>query len=559
MGLAVARVAATHRVFAGTADEVQHIAGGIEWLRAGSSLEAFDMWRKQHVWFVMTNPPIARIAVGIGPTLAGTRDTRLRDVLYDGPGYARNLVLARRGILPFLAMLIAVVWWMARRFWGDAAGLAAAAAVSTLPPVLAHAGNATIDLAAAATYLLALLMLLRWLEAPSRARACALGLAFGFALVTKFSALTLLPAGLIVVFHRHHTERTALLPTRPAYAVQLAMATVAAGLCAWAAYRFSFGRPDEIGDPATMRYLVDHCAHGSAARRFLAAVIAVPMPAPQVADSMLALCAANGPGVSASYLLGHITFDGYALFFPLALLVKTPIPFMVLAFWGVRAAVRDTAAGRWRRLAPALVALTILVSVLPSRINIGVRHVLQLYPLMAVYVGPGLASLWRAARPRLGRTLAVGLGAWQLAIPFAAAPDYLPWFNVLAGSHPENVLLDSDLDWGQDLFRLERELEARHIDRVSIAYFGAADVCRHHLPGGRWLRPHDPVTGWIAVSEMYRKGVVGFYYRNGDYCDRAQFVGEAPPDPGQFAWLDAYQPVARVGKSILLYYVPEGQ
>jgi hypothetical protein len=302
------------------------------------------------------------------------------------------------------------------------------------------------------------------------------------------------------------------------------------------------------------------------------------MPAPQIADGMLVLCATNGPAMSASYLLGRITLDGFPLFFPVALLVKTPLPFIALAVLGVRAAVKDqrapsghsgptghpatpaafggALAARWRRLAPVLVALTVLVSVLSSRINIGVRHVLQIYPLMAIYIGPGLAALWRSARQRLGRAVAVALAGWQLAIPFIAAPDYLPWFNALAGRHPENVILDSDLDWGQDLLRLERELAARKVERMSIAYFGISDLCRHHLPPGRWLRPYERVTGTVVISEMYRKGVVGGYYRDGNYCDRSQLTPEAPPDYDQFAWLRAYEPVARVGSSILIYDIP---
>jgi len=53
--------------------------------------------------------------------------------------------------------------------------------------------------------------------------------------------------------------------------------------------------------------------------------------------------------------------------------------------------------------------------------------------------------------------------------------------------------------------------------------------------------------------------VAGFYYRDGDYCDPAKLVTSAPPDPHAYAWLDAYQPVARIGASILLYDVPEGR
>jgi 4-amino-4-deoxy-L-arabinose transferase-like glycosyltransferase len=551
IGVAVARVTATHRVFSATADETQHIAAGIEWLRGG-----FELWHAQRLWHVIGNPPLARIAVGLGPYLEGVRDTRLRDVLYDGRGYQETLVAAREGVLPFLGLLIVLTWWMARRIFGEAGGLFAAVAVSTLPPVLAHGGLATTDVAATATYLLSLLALLRWLEAPSASRALSLGAAFGLAFATKMSVMSLAPAALVVGFHRRRTEGAPLGPRGVFVFGQLALASAAASLVVWAVYRFSFGRPDAIAEPATLRYLIDHCVAGATTRRLVTSAFHLPMPAPEMADGLLVLCAANGPGVSTSYLLGRITQNGFPLFFPLALAVKTPLPFMALAALGIRASMRDQTPERWRRLAPALVALTILVCVLSSRTNIGVRHVLQIYPLLAIYVGPGLTSLWRSARPRAGRAAAVGVGAWQLAIPFAAAPDYLPWFNVLAGPHPENVLLDSDLDWGQDLLRLERVLAERGVQRMSIAYFGPSDLCRHHLPAGRWLRPYERVTGTVVVSEMYLKGVVGPYYRDGNYCDRTQFTPEAPPDYNQFAWLSAYTPVARVGASILVYEIP---
>jgi hypothetical protein len=141
-------------------------------------------------------------------------------------------------------------------------------------------------------------------------------------------------------------------------------------------------------------------------------------------------------------------------------------------------------------------------------------------------------------------------------VPFVAAPDYLPWFNVLAGRHPEDVLLDSDLDWGQDLLRLERVLAERKAQRMWIAYFGPLDLCRHHLPPGRWLRPYERVTGTVVISQMYLKGVAAPYYVDGNYCDPAQLTPEAHPDYDQFKWLAAYTPVARVGKSILVYDIP---
>jgi hypothetical protein len=113
-----------------------------------------------------------------------------------------------------------------------------------------------------------------------------------------------------------------------------------------------------------------------------------------------------------------------------------------------------------------------------------------------------------------------------------AHPDYLAYFNELAGARPERVLVDSDLDWGQDLRRLTATLQRRGIDTLSVRLFGSADLRRHDLPVFRVLPPYQPATGWIAVSELM--------LRTSD----------------RFTWLKAYEPVERVGKSIRLYHIP---
>jgi hypothetical protein len=131
--------------------------------------------------------------------------------------------------------------------------------------------------------------------------------------------------------------------------------------------------------------------------------------------------------------------------------------------------------------------------------------------------------------------------AWHLAASSLAHPDYLASFNELCSARPERVLLDSDLDWGQDLLRLETLLRQRGVPSVTIGYLGNADLDRHALPPFRRLLPAPPGgrwTGWIAISEWVLKGV-------------------AFHDHDRFAWLEAYQPVARAGRSIRLYYVPE--
>ena len=115
-------------------------------------------------------------------------------------------------------------------------------------------------------------------------------------------------------------------------------------------------------------------------------------------------------------------------------------------------------------------------------------------------------------------------------------PDYLAYFNEAAGDHPERILVDSDLDDGQDLKRLADTLRARRVPVVSLAYAGSATVAEHGLPPVRWLQPHQPVNGWVAASL---------------YSLKLGSLGR--PGHDDFAWLERYHPVARVGRSILLY------
>ena len=124
--------------------------------------------------------------------------------------------------------------------------------------------------------------------------------------------------------------------------------------------------------------------------------------------------------------------------------------------------------------------------------------------------------------------------AWQFAATLYAHPDQLAYFNLLAGDRPERFLINADLDWGQDLDRLSAELEKRGVTSLALDYNGSADPARHDLPEFETLVPGKPVTGWVAVSLFHLA-----WNGNG------------------YAWLRDQDPVARVGRSINLYFIPE--
>ena len=93
-------------------------------------------------------------------------------------------------------------------------------------------------------------------------------------------------------------------------------------------------------------------------------------------------------------------------------------------------------------MAAALAAAGLLLVLLPSRVNIGLRHALAVYPFMAVVAACGALDLWRWGRHRLGAVAVGALVAWQVVDTIRAAPDFLPWFNEVAGSAPERIVVD---------------------------------------------------------------------------------------------------------------------
>jgi hypothetical protein len=261
----------------------------------------------------------------------------------------------------------------------------------------------------------------------------------------------------------------------------------------------------------------------------------------------------HGSSGHPTFLLGTPSNRGWWYYFPVALLVKTPAPLLIATLLGAAAAIKSLrheppnarhhepsgeGSRLWQSAVPFASAITILAISLTVKVDLGVRLVLPIYPLMAIVGAQGLAYLLREHASRTTRGLTAALLAWTILTPIRSYPDHLAYFNALAGDHPENVLVDSNLDWGQDLYRLRDTIVARGItDTVRVAYFGTADLTAAGVPRARLLGLHERTTGWIAASETFLAG---------------EWVGRA------YAWLLEYPPVARIGPSMRLWYIAPG-
>ena len=514
VALATLRIAATYPVFNHTADEPGHIAVGVQWLDEGRYT-----YEAQH-------PPLARIAVGFGPFLMGrhtagqtNRDKEGIDILYGDGHYLRNLALARMGILPFFWISCFVLYAAARACLGEPVALCAVFLYTFIPPVLAHAGLATTDMPLTAMLAASFVTGLIWLQPPDTRRSALFGACTGLAIVSKFSIFAFLPVAALAALLCY------LVAARPGWHTLLALArrrflplllaSAVAILVVWAVYRFSVGKAASVG---------------------------ITLPFPELFDGIKEVLEHNAIGHPA-YLFGKRSHFGWWYYYPVVLAVKTPLPFLALFFVGLGVSLSKSRRALSAYWLPLAFSLGILFFSLTSHINIGVRHILPVYLGFSITAAAGAAWLYR--RPSTARWAPWVLGAllvWHAAGSLLSHPDYIPYTNLLAGDYPERILVDSDLDWGQEMIRLGRRLRdlgARSVafNPLVMSYFEEF----HGFPPITLMQPTRPSPGWNAASlTVMLSGRLG--------------MGEQFPNVK--LWTEGVRPTERVGKSTYLWYIP---
>jgi len=500
--LTAARVATTYRVFSQTNDEPFHLAGGYDFLLTGRQLSDPQHPPLARVFFALpflrTPPPATTDGLARGNALL-LRDDR----------YTQNLGRARIGNLIFLVIGIAAVALWARDLISPVAGLVAALLFASTPAVLAHAGLATTDMAVAAMIPAALYALTRFLDRPSPPRMIILGIFIALGLLSKYSFIVYFPVAAFVL----------IVVRRRFPILKLVAACAIAALLVWATFRFTFTTL-QTADPRA----ADMCAEV-----FHAPSLAnVRLPAPDYINGFIEVARHDRRGHRA-FLLGEMKDGrGWWYYFPVALFFKTPIPFLVLFMTGIAILIAR------RKFEVPLIAMVILAVAMTGHINIGIRHLLPIYAPLAIAAASAVVELKRFL------PISIALIGWLVIGVGIAHPDYIPWFNAFAGSHPEQILNDSNLDWGQDVLRLARTARTLKIAHLTTSLATTADLDRIGLPPHTNLEAMSDVHGSLAISEMML--AQGYAYSPAVHDWLTRLVGGKP-----------YQ---RVGKSIRLYKLP---
>jgi len=500
VAIAIARIVSTWHVFATTSDEPAHIACGLEYLAS-------------HTYRLETqHPPLARAMVALLPYLSGMRPRGKLSFQLEGWDLITyqnhpDLTLARMriGVLPFFVLACLVIFFWTRRAFGPTAATIATALFTLIPTVLAHAGLATTDMALTACLGLAFLTLLRWAENPTATRAAAAGVSCALAVLSKFTAIGFLPVAVVLALLAWYAvtrpSTTHLVELAKERATGAAVIAAAACLAIWAAYFFSWN-------------------HG---------------PAPEFFDGISVALRHNHNGHPA-WLLGQQRDTGWWYYFPVALAVKTPLALLLLFFFGCALCWKNRARIEW--LLPLAFALGILLPAMQANVNIGVRHVLPIYMAMCILAALAVDELARK-RPAIAALLVL----WMAVSGALHHPDYIPYFNELVQGPPDQVLVDSDYDWGQDTKRLAVRLRQLGVKELNYGWLDSPD--NHFLetypglPHITNVNPLKPAPGWTAIRPtLERIAQYGLQYRY----------------PSVQPWYDYLTPKEHVG-TIWLYYV----
>jgi dolichyl-phosphate-mannose-protein mannosyltransferase len=440
----------------------------------------------------------------------------------------RILFLAR---LPMLLLSLALGWAMfawGRRLFGPRGALLGLALYALDPNVVAHSCLVTTDLGVTLFMFLGLFALWCWLERPSPRTLLLAGLAIGCAFASKFTALWLLPilGTLAVALHFAGTP----LPLRP-----------------WSARSPAAG----AGSPLLPRL----AALAVAAAILAAATIGVLALSyagrglPTYLQGLQIGLRHSGEGHTA-YLRGTISENGWWYYFLYAYLVKTPIGTLLLVGLTIAAVL---AGKRLSARSECFLWIPVLVTIAITsfwKVNIGLRHLLPIYPFLYLAAGRLAAP---ARRRQAGLALSLLLGSsllWNVWEAIRITPYQLAYFNQLVGG-PANGhlhLLDSNLDWGQSSKALRRYMISEGVPAIDCAYGGNSDpwyygVSYQYVPGSgnldaakrRPIRmPDSAPRELLAVSPMVAHSVL---FNTHDLYD----------------WVLTLKPIARPGLTYLVY------
>jgi 4-amino-4-deoxy-L-arabinose transferase-like glycosyltransferase len=420
---------------------------------------------------------------------------RGQEILSSNANAGDRLLIASRTMTLLLAILLGIyVYRFSAMYFGVCGGLISLFFFSFCPNMLAYSGISVPDMPLTVFTLITVYYLVRALTEDIQRYTIYAGIFLGLALLSKFSAMLLLPIELILTLITMYLMKRNLLP-------RLMLIFSVGAFILVAGYQFDI-------TPMLQGYKYRLMQKG------------------------------YGQGV---FLLGEYSNQGWWYFYPLTVLLKTSLPVLVLF---------PTAciilAKKWRENVSKLVYLLIPIFAFMlffsfSGYSVGLRYVLPIYPFIFVALGAITINL-----PKRKYLYSIAAGFYLISTMYVA-PNYLAYFNeaIKGAGNGYKYLVDSNLDWGQDLKGLKKYMDVNGIHKISLSYFGADTPARYGinydwLPSHYLYNPEPEKPYEIKPDQLVAVSVTNL---QGVYLDNIN----------QYKWLLQYEPVAKIGYSIYVY------
>lgn len=485
------------------------------------------------------------------------------------------------GRIPMILLLILLGFYIfkcTKELFGNRVALLSLFLFSFSPTFLAHGRLVTTDVGAATGIFIATYYFLKALQNPIKKNIISAGIAFGIAQLLKFSVILLIPFFIFLGFFWWLIKAGKL--------IQILKSLISIFLIGifliWTVYLYhTWNYPPEKQLRDTQFILASYAGGPSSIKetcfskeRILRCPAEITIWASDkpilraLAHYKLGLLMIfqRAAGGHTTYFLGEISAAGWKNYFPIVYLIKEPLTLHILTLvallymiWSIKKPFWISSFQRiknWIKFHFPEFAMLIFIGIywltsLSSNLNIGVRHLLPVFPFTFVLVSIKIISWLKRPYLKLLKYLFLFIFLfWQAISIIKIYPHFLAYFNEIVGGPDRGYIytVNSNLDWGQDLKRLKKWVEENEIEKIYVDYFGGGDAKYYlkekFLP---WWSTRDPAEfekgNYLAISVSFLQG------------------GRGKPVPGfdqphsYYFWLDKYTPIKKIGHSIFIYYI----
>lgn len=433
------------------------------------------------------------------------------------------LFVARASIAIWGLLLGLTIYRWAKTCHGIYGGLFSLLLFAFSPNILAHSHYVTTDFLATVFIFMSSYTWWRCLKQSNIRNIFLAGITLGLALISKYTAVILILSNLIIaiIYILHRGEGSDFKKRFSTYSKLYCTVFLISLFPIWAAYSF------DIGNISGLELTFKNTP--------LEILSKIPFLAPHYWQGVFNLTGLLNVGSEITgrpyYLLGEISGHTRWYYYPLSFLIKTPVPLLLALIFSLLSYLKCKE--YLKSALPLLVPPTLLIlAIMLNNLQIGMRHLLPLFPF--IFVISSRFLIVTVKHDIYKKLLFIFLSGWLIVSSLSIFPHYLAHFNILVGGpqHGYKYLVDSNLDWGQDVLRLKEYTEEKGI-KPKLLYFGLLGPEFYQIDHEK-IRGCQPAKGPIAVSATI---LVGTYIKPSE-C---------------FNWLLQREPIKQIGYSIFMY------